>query len=264
MPVNFRPEPLPDSSDEDVMFDSASSEDDGSGTLLQSQGKKARRQRRRAHYELMKRIQRERKGIEERVKFAVSKAADVMNSEELEGQKEEALELRQTVSEILNEFQDINEQSGEEIKVLNEWFKKMQTVQKNAGSGPGKDRPAVDLDDFDVEQVNEMFSSMTGSRDKCEHTAHNMIEVAISMMNNDDSKQLLHEQQVRFVEEVNTLVKSLERVESHAKGLTQNNIDLRLQLKKALDELRDWERKFHKVENTKESMVRQMEIGHTE
>ena len=67
------------------MFDSASSEDDGSGTLLQSQGKKARRQRRRAHYELMKRIQRERKGIEERVKFAVSKAADVMNSEELEG-----------------------------------------------------------------------------------------------------------------------------------------------------------------------------------
>ena len=55
-------------------------------------------------------------------------------------------------------------------------------------------------------------------------------------MNNDESKQRLHEQQVRFVEEVNTLVKSLERVESHAKGLTQNNMDLRLQLKQAQDE----------------------------
>ena len=67
-------------------------------------------------------------------------------------------------------------------------------------------------------------------------------------MNNDESKQRLHEQQVRFVEEVNTLVKSLERVESHAKGLTQNNMDLRLQLKQAQDEALTWKRKFSKIQ----------------
>jgi len=80
-------------------------------------------------------------------------------------------------------------------------------------------------------------------------------------VNNDESKQRLHEQQVRFVEEVNTLVKSLERVESHAKGLTQNNMDLRLQLKQAQDEALTWKRKFSKIEGTKDSMVRQMEAA---
>ena len=56
-------------------------------------------------------------------------------------------------------------------------------------------------------------------------------------------------------------MKSLERVESHAKGLTQNNMDLRLQLKQAQDETLTWKRKFNTVEGTKDSMVRQMEAA---
>ena len=58
-----------------------------------------------------------------------------------------------------------------------------------------------------------------------------------------------------FFAQVNSLVKSLERVESHAKGLTQNNIDLRLQLKQVQDEMHQWKFKFLKIENTKDSMV---------
>eukprot|EP00961_Rhodomonas_salina_P067941 912028-Rhodomonas_salina.7 len=88
-----------------------------------------------------------------------------------------------------------------------------------------------------------------------------MVETAKSIVSNDTTKQLLKDQQDRFVSEVNSLVESLERVESHAKGLTQNNQELRRQLKLLEDDKETWRRRFLAVEHKEESMVRQMEAA---
>ena len=243
------PQPAADSSDDEPDAYDESSEEDGTGTLQQQEGKRARRERRRAHQEFMRRIRTEKKGIHERVTAAIFKCDDVLN-DDLEAQKEEAQELRDNVQEIVDSYKVLKSKGIEELfnikfndhsSVLNPYY-----------------QPSVDLDEFKVDDVNDAFNKMSSTRDGVEHKAHMMIDMAIAMVNNDDSKQLLHDQQCRFVDEVNTLVKSLERVESHAKGLTQNNIDLRLQLRQAQDEARDWKRKFEKIENTKDSMSRQM------
>jgi hypothetical protein len=46
---------------------------------------------------------------------------------------------------------------------------------------------------------------------------------------------------------VNSLVESLERIESHAKALTSNNLDLRARLKTSDEEKYIWERKYRQV-----------------
>jgi hypothetical protein len=246
------PPPAADSSDEENLdaYDE-SSDEDGTGTLQQQEGKRARRERRRAHQEFMRRIRAEKKGIHERVHAAIFKCDDVLN-DDLEAQKEVANELRESVQEIVENYKVLKSRGIEELVTI-KFSDHSETVKDS--------QPSVDLDDFKVDDVNDIFNKMSSSRDSVESKAHLMIDMAIAMVNNDDSKQLLHDQQVRFVDEVNTLVKSLERVESHAKGLTQNNIDLRLQLRQAQEEGRDWKRKFEKIENAKDSMSRQMEAA---
>jgi hypothetical protein len=251
-----KPQALPDSSDDEQELKSQSSEDDEIGTQQQQEARRARRERRRAHREFIRNIQREKKVIHERVLAAIFKCDDVMN-DDLAAQKEEAQEVRQRVSELVTSYQDLNKQGAEELSNIQSWFSRIDKAQERAG----KDKPAVDLDEFNVDEMNQIFHGMTSRRDTVEHKAHLIIDQALAMVNTDDSKQQLHEQRIRFVEEVNSLVKSLERVESHAKGLTQNNIDLRLQLKETQDEMREWQVKFLKVEHTKEAMVRQMETA---
>lgn len=65
--------------------------------------------------------------------------------------------------------------------------------------------------------------------------------------------------QERFVDEVNTLVESLERIENHAKALTANNLDLRTRLKRNEEEKIIWERRYRQVEFKEDSMMKQME-----
>ena len=63
------------------------------------------------------------------------------------------------------------------------------------------------------------------------------------MSDNHEIKVMMKAQQERFVNEINTLVESLERIEGHARALTANNLDLRAALRGTEDQRNIWEKK---------------------
>ena len=220
-------------SDEEHDEDIQSSSDDGSGTTEQQEGKRLRRERRRAHREYIRNLRMEKKQIHARVAAAIFKCDDVLN-DDLSAQKEEAMEVRQRVSELVIAYQEVGAQSGQQLLDIQSWFN-----GRSDGEATVKENPVINFEEFNAgqEHVNEMLTHMSKTRESAEHKAHLMMDLALSLVNNDDSKKMLHEQQIRFVAEISSLVKSLERVESHAKGLTQNNMDLRLQLRQTQEEM---------------------------
>lgn len=194
-----------------------------------------------------------------RVQAALLKCEDVVYGD-YEAEKEVSDTIKNQVADLLFMHQDAQEIRDEELAALSQWFR-IRTDLAKSDKDLRSGNSAIDIDEYSTDMVMSIIGQMTRMRGNLNDVSHKMVETAKSIVSNDTTKQLLKDQQDRFVSEVNSLVESLERVESHAKGLTQNNQELRRQLKLLEDDKETWRRRFLAVEHKEESMVRQMEAA---